>query len=1491
MKNIFSILLILAMLISCFSMISFNVFAAEEDADAVGKKILYTEDATSTWIRNSKAGIGNYADGKHTITYTVFNKGTTDVKAMVYLQAGWDYYNSNDGSNDRLVTIPAGGYADVSYTFTVTDGQIVGGIKSSALSAATLRFDIKAISTGLAVIPAGTELVIKYNGADDVAKGLNHVSSAATMQFSNVTELPVQGKQFVLNGAARNYVYRRHQAGITEFVDGTHEIKYIVYNPNDYDIYVHLFLQNDWSTIPSTASVSTKKLLKAGTKEIFTTTYTVTDGVVKYTNSNGEQVLSNPAKLYVRLDIYNETGKAGEIPSGTTFYVHPYSADAELSFKNLTGLTFYYATGETKPSPEPTAAVTNVIFPDVDFVYKKVENGDVEDGTKNWTSWNGGKIELSTDTKTGTGNSIHFYNASGRWSTPTFQVQNAILKNEDLYMNGSGAGTYLITFDAKASAEFKGNPVIGASNVHKNAVDIPGIVGSGVSSDYVATYTNGPTVTIGTEWATYTAKIKLSDKYIKTINALYNAGQTKAYQLDFRFDASNLSYYDAANRGIELWMDNVTIRYYEESTTPVGMEYTTNAETTKPYLISKNSGGLFNASDVANGKLTYKAYVFNENDFDLQFTFSLQVNETNPAAWTTPTGCTATSFIIERNSGAWIDVTVPVDANNQVSTARGTYDVSKLFLRFSFAGTIPAGTKFVIATDADFAAALDAGITSTSSAFTKAMTYDMKYTKYPDAEDKTVDPDFHVSGAFSSDMVLQRDRIVPVWGVSTYIGKEVTVAFGGQTKKTTVAEDGTWTVNLDKMSANKAPQEMVITCNGKTQTLKNILVGDVFFVGGQSNAEKTLGACGTVYTDAYKSALIDSAEGNIRYFRQGKTDTSIDKTCWDTPQAEPVNGNYWTTESLYRANQFSAIGFFFAHEMYDALDIPIGMVMVASGGSPLSQLMSKEASEEAQYFRYENSIPVSAMYNSLMHPFIKMSFKGMLFYQGESEMGLAKSDYGKYNEYLKIYVEDLREKNGYDFSFYNVQLSSHVTNQWSGICEQRAVQFDGIKMIDKAGLVVSMDQGFRSTDSDFAHPNYKEPVGQRLAALALNMDYNIGDAAYVLSPEPVSAVKTADGIVITYKNVGDGLKRIGQHETLSGFRAIVGTREYVDVKATITSKNTVLLDTNDISGVIGVAYGIEELAFADYPEGNGDLKYVANLGNSEGLPSFTFKMDVEEEKIVGAQTNIGADLTVNFHTNTQGQMKVYHEDKEITINGIFDNASGNYIYIYEGINPQCMGDKLSMELIVDGEVVATKEDYSIMKYCNNLYNAGKPAGYSDAKYEALLNLLADMLDFGAAAQNHMSYKTDDLMNTYDWIEEYKTAFEKPESVRDITSSTNGEYKFKSAGLHIDNYVSLYVKFNVASWDNVAVKVNFNGTDKTYTSADLVDGVLYLDDLTSTQYDLVHTIELVVDGTTVQTLTYSANSYIAEKYNDAKIGGIVSAIGRYGASAEKLQSIN
>ncbi|MBR6766191.1 MAG: hypothetical protein IKM06_06875, partial [Clostridia bacterium] len=608
------------------------------------------------------------------------------------------------------------------------------------------------------------------------------------------------------------------------------------------------------------------------------------------------------------------------------------------------------------------------------------------------------------------------------------------------------------------------------------------------------------------------------------------------------------------------------------------------------------------------------------------------------------------------------------------------------------------------------------------------------------------------------------------------------------------------------------------------------------------------------------------------------------------PQEEPVGGNVWAIETPYTANVFSAIGIFFAHRVYDATKVPVGMIMVCSGGSPLSQLMSKEAATLTGYDRYENGIPVSGLYNALMNPFIKMSVTGMIFYQGESENGLALTDYGKYNEYFKAYIDDLRAKNGDNFPVYYVQLSSHVTNDWKGTAEQRAVQFDFLEMMDNVGMVVSMDQGFRpETESDFAHPNNKKPVGDRLGDLTLADHYGLLDEAKVTSPMPVTAVMDLDGnVVITFKNVASGLKRIGQHETLSGFKAITASG-YKNVTATIIDANKVKLNTAEIEGVTGVGYGLELLAFADYPEGNGDLTYVANLGNSNDLPAPTFKMELASV-ITGANTVVDSTLNVNFFGTAKGEMKFEYNGNVHTVEGVYDEANGAYKYSFLGVNPQCMGDTITATLYVDGVKTDEKVNYSIKEYCDNIVKNGKPEGYSDDQYNALVTFMADMLDYGQAAQEYRGYKTEAPVNDLDWIEENKTAFTVPESVRDVTVSTNASYKFKSCGLHFANLVSVFVRLKVEDAANVTVEVSRDGQEAViYTGSDLKNDILYLEGLSADEYDSVFVLDLKVNGETVQTLTYSANSYIAAKYQSDTIGSFIQTVGRYGASAEALQN--
>ncbi len=1464
MKRFLGILLVLTILLSCFTMVQFSV-AAEDTETYVGKAFMVKEDVSSAVIRTTKGkwDLGTPADGKYSISYTVYNEGGASVKVKLLMQDDWDYYtNSMDGTS---VIIPANAARTITYSYNIVNGLVEGKGKTDNVS---LCFELLPAEGGLGVVLGGTKVTIKYNTTDgtDVARHLGSIYTT-TEKIGEVTSLPKIGIKLTTNVEAPNsYMYCRANAGLTEFIDGEHSVQYYVYNPNSYPISVQFYMQNKYATVNGNGGQT--EVIQPGKKAILTYTYQVTDGV--YHDSG-----IKATDMTIRFDIRHESGS---IPAGTSIYVE-YAGDMNTDPARNLNVTLYLVDGD------PTI-IQHALLPNYSVDYVSVSNGNVESGLTNWGWWDSGSIALSSDTKTGEGKCIEFTPKSGKkYGTPAFDVTAAIIKDDTLKYGGHGAGSYKVTFDAKASANFSTGVVIG-SDLHRNADDVPGMVGKGVASDYTSTWKKYSThQTFTTDWQTYTLIFEIEEKRYNTWQALYEAGNENAYKLLLRFDASTSGYKDAQTT--KIYVDNVTIEPYILSDEPTGL-YIQGSKAigegvTDPYLIlgyNNAAGGTFSEKDIVDGKLMFKQYIFNESDTEVAFTPKMQVY--TGSAWSGPA---SKNVVLERKSGAWITVSADLDENNMLVVGGNPYDVSKVFLRFNFTGVIDSSIKLVLTAPEGYYQSLS----SKSGNFNVIINYEKKYSEYPpDTIDAALDTEFHINSAFGSHMVLQREREFKVWGYSAYVGKSVNVQFKDQLVSTTVPEDGKWSVTFKAEKASKIGANLTATCNGKTHTIEDVLVGDVFLIGGQSNAEKTLAACGTAYSQAYKDSLIASANGNIRLFKQGAADAKSNPETMLTPQYEVIAGNKWAIETPFTASTFSAMGIFFAHRIYNAVDVPIGMINVSSGGSPLSQLMSKEASEAANYTRYENNIPVSGMYNALLSPFINMSVTGMIFYQGESENGLAVTDYGKYNEYFKIYIDDIRAKNGNNFPVYYVQLSSHTTTDWNGTAEQRAVQFDALKMIDNVGMVVSMDQGFRATDSDFAHPNYKEPVGNRLGDLALADYYGLLDESQVTSPMPTTAVMDEEGnVIITFKNVAGGLKRIGQHETLTGFKAIVGGK-YVDVAAQIVGNNKVKLDTASLSGVTGVGYGLELLAFADYPEGNGDLKYVANLGNSKDLPAPTFKMNLETT-ITGANTAVDSTLTVNFFGTAKGEMKFEYNGKTYTVEGEFDEAIGAYKYAFLGVNPQCMGDTITATLYVDGVEAAEKINYSVKEYCNNIFNNGKPEGYTDDEYNKLISFMADMLDYGNAAQEYMGYKTGAPVNDLDWIEKYKTEFTAPESVRDVTETENPDYKFKSCGLHFSNLISVYVRLQVADKNNVTIDVQ-RGTQQvaTYDASDLVGDVLYLDGLRADELDDVFVLTLKVNGTAVQTLTYSANSYIAAKYTSDTVGTLVQAVGRYGASAELVK---
>ena len=188
---------------------------------------------------------------------------------------------------------------------------------------------------------------------------------------------------------------------------------------------------------------------------------------------------------------------------------------------------------------------------------------------------------------------------------------------------------------------------------------------------------------------------------------------------------------------------------------------------------------------------------------------------------------------------------------------------------------------------------------------------------------------------FGDNMVLQRNKPIPVWGWAD-ANEKITLQFNHQTKSVTADKNGSWKINLDKETAG-GPYQLVVKGNN-TITFNNVLVGVVWICSGQSNMEFTVNEA--------INADKEIAEANYPEIRHIK----IPNTISATPENDISKGE-WQAGSPATVGNFTAVGFFFARELYNQLKVPIGLINTSWGGTHVETWTSHEAFENSDEFK------------------------------------------------------------------------------------------------------------------------------------------------------------------------------------------------------------------------------------------------------------------------------------------------------------------------------------------------------------------------------------------------------------------------------------------------------------------------------------------------------------------------------------------------------------
>ena len=430
---------------------------------------------------------------------------------------------------------------------------------------------------------------------------------------------------------------------------------------------------------------------------------------------------------------------------------------------------------------------------------------------------------------------------------------------------------------------------------------------------------------------------------------------------------------------------------------------------------------------------------------------------------------------------------------------------------------------------------------------------------------------------FADGMVLQRGRNVPVWGWAGP-GDDVTVTFAGQKLKVRAGADGRWRVDLAPMCASKEGRVLTVSAwNGARAKwsnlwgifasqpkddlveIKDVLVGEVWYCCGQSNTELPLVGGSPRFRDRQGSMVAQvTRRPYVRFAYCSNYRTAAE------PKARADYAFAWkpfTPETLSARPSFSAMGVYYALELYAALDIPIGIIGSYWGGTRIEPwtpregfAMTKGCEPEAAYtpdvknYRPEltKSLPVQlnrnmdqpmVLWNEMVAPWVPFAIRGFIWYQGCSNSAqhsrYATMMHALYNGWSKRFENP-------DFKLYFVQLAPWGNPVIPHIQEAQA-KFAAEQ--PNAGMAVINDIGNLSD----IHPNEKEMVAKRLALHALKRDSGF-DGIEDCSPVLKSWKVEGDRFVLTFDHAKSFYVYNPNRSMANGFEVAGADGKFVPAK-------------------------------------------------------------------------------------------------------------------------------------------------------------------------------------------------------------------------------------------------------------------------------------------------------------------------------------------------------
>ena len=451
-----------------------------------------------------------------------------------------------------------------------------------------------------------------------------------------------------------------------------------------------------------------------------------------------------------------------------------------------------------------------------------------------------------------------------------------------------------------------------------------------------------------------------------------------------------------------------------------------------------------------------------------------------------------------------------------------------------------------------------------------------------------------LSSIFSDNMVLQQKSTVTFKGKANP-NSNVTVIAGWDNKKIVANSDadGTWNATVATPSYG-GPYDISFSDGEKTK-LKDVLIGEVWFLSGQSNMEMpVMGFFGQPVHNSQDYIAKANPRRNIRLYRQ--------PNAWSTTLKGEIVDTKWTIASSQDVSKFSAVGYFFGDFIEESLDVPVGLIQCAWSMSTIEAWMPRSIFEskftdvkmpdvKEKNFGWTQGTP-TLLWNAMVNPWNGFPVAGVLWYQGEANT----TDPQNYKRLFPAMVDEWRALFGDEnLPFFYAQLAPWCDggNSETLWADFRQVQTELLSSRNNLGMITLGDCG----DSIFIHFPKKIEVGKRFAYLALNKVY--GYELMSMGPIAKECVRQAKDncIWVEFDNGMGGL--VPQNYELQGFEMVDAKGKVTPVKAKIINdSNKVKVWGDNVDKCIEVRYG-----YHNY--------YEASLFNNAALPASPFKMSIK----------------------------------------------------------------------------------------------------------------------------------------------------------------------------------------------------------------------------------------------------------------------------------------